>query len=93
MATSTTAVAIPADGTWTLVYTAAGTLKAKVGNQSPTTSLRIRVGAAAVVGDAYTTGHFLLPPGARETFDSIVSGDKIYASPIGPDDGVCSVWA
>lgn len=89
--TATTAVAAPASA-WTLVYTAAGTVKVAVANNSPSVSLRVRIGSAAVVGDPETAGHLFVHPLDNIVLDSLVSTDKIYVRPIGPDAGACSVW-
>lgn len=86
-----TSVAVPADGTWTLVYTAGAFTEVAVINTRPNVTLRIRVSSTGATSDAATAGHDILQPNERNSYD-LDSGDKLLARPIGSDAGLLTLW-
>lgn len=80
MAVVTTAITCAADGTWTAVYTAAGTVTVYLQNRSPSLGLLVRVDASGTTGDSVDAAAELLMPNESRAFP-IVSGDKIFARP------------
>lgn len=90
MSTMTT-TDVPA-GEWTVIYTAAGTVTIAVQNQTPSSTLKIRVDASASTGDATTAPHDVLQPFQIVSY-ALASGDVVMACPTQATPGRVNVKA
>lgn len=89
--TAMTATAAPA-AAWTLVYTAAGAVTINAHNPSNSTKLRVRIGAAVVIGDALTSASIILQCEDTKPY-TLAIGDKVMVQPVGADAGSVLIWA
>lgn len=89
--TAMTATPIPV-GAWTLVYTAAADITVYAHNASPSVRLRMRIGSAAVVGDALTAAAMSLACDETRPLP-LKNTDKVFMQPIGVDAGAAVIWA
>jgi hypothetical protein len=80
MAVVTSSVTAAADGTWTAVYTAAGTVTLNLQNRSTSLGLLVFVDASGTTGDSLDKAAEHLNPGEFRSFP-VVSGDKVFARP------------
>lgn len=82
MATHQNLVTAAAGATWTLAYTASGTVTLYVQNRSTSLDLLVRIGASTATSDSADAPADLMMPNEVRAFP-LVSGEKVHVRPRG----------
>lgn len=87
---TTTSVSVPTGDTWTLLYTAAGTVTLHVQSRAPAGDLLVRVGSATATSDSPDDPAEMLNPREMRAIP-LASGDKVHARTLAPNTAVVTL--
>jgi len=89
--TAMTTTALPS-GQWTLLYTASGDITITLQNQTPASSIKVRIGASAATTDALTSAADVVQPYEVRAL-TLANGDKVIAAPVQAIAGAVNIRA